>query len=343
MDTVFETLRLKVRKAVPADAEFFYELWTNPAVMANVGFPMGLRITPQETLERIQHQPDSEFDCKLVVTLKTTGEAIGECKLGLPDAEGISETDVKLLPERWGQGYGVEIKRGLLRYLFCHSDCRAVKATPNINNLASIRMQEAVGGKRAGEGIFVFPPEMQAYTKPVHYYEYYVLREDWLKNHTLTVSKTVRLRPVSPQDFPTALEWYQQGDVLRYMDSPLSVKLTNLDGVRQLYSELIKLGDCFMIEVRSGAKWLTIGDITLMEANIPITIGRKEYWGLGIGRQVLQRIMRWARELGYLRLRSRESLSYNQRSILLFRSVGFKEIEHSKSGVLMEFVFEVGS
>ncbi len=340
MTTVFETLRLIVRKATPKDAEFFYGLWTNPAVMANVGFPMGLRITRQEVLDKIQTQAESELDCKLVIAQKMTGEPIGECKLGAPDHEGVSETDVKLLPERWGQGFGVEIKRGLMRYLFSRTNSRAVKATPNVNNLASIRMQEAVGGKKAGEGVFVFPPEMQAYTKPVHYFEYYVLREDWYKQHTLSVSKTVQLRPVSPEDYPVALQWYQEGDVTRYMEIPGFVKPHNLATVEQLYDDLIKIGECFMIEVRSGANWLTIGDITLTENNIPITIGRKEYWGIGTGRQVLQRISRRARELGFLRLRARESLSYNQRSMLLFRSIGFKEVERTRNGVLMELAFE---
>lgn len=99
-----------------------------------------------------------------------TGRAIGECRLGTPDAQGLSETDIKLLPEFWGQGYGKEVKRGLLTYLFTRTECLVAQATPNVDNLASIRLQEAVGGRRVGESIHEFPREMQSLTCPVHCY-----------------------------------------------------------------------------------------------------------------------------------------------------------------------------
>ena len=89
--------------------------------------------------------------------IKSTGQAIGECKLHWPDREGIAATDVKLLPEFWGNKYGVEVKRGLLDYLFTHTECLAVDASPNVGNLASIKMQEAVGGVCVGESIYEFP------------------------------------------------------------------------------------------------------------------------------------------------------------------------------------------
>lgn len=93
-----------------------------------------------------------------------------------PDKAGISITDIKLLPAYWRQGYGKELKRSLVDYLFTHTDCVAVQATPNKENIASIKMQEAVGGVRIGAGSTEFPPSMQAYTRPVHYYIYRVYR-----------------------------------------------------------------------------------------------------------------------------------------------------------------------
>ena len=78
-----------------------------------------------------------------------------------PNAEGIVETDIKLLPAHWGNKYGVEIKRGLVDHLFTHTDCKAVEATPNVNNAASIKMQEAVGGARMSENVHHFPESMR--------------------------------------------------------------------------------------------------------------------------------------------------------------------------------------
>jgi RimJ/RimL family protein N-acetyltransferase len=176
---IFETQRLVVRATIAADASLLHRLWTDPRVMANVGFPHGLRITPGEIEAQIARQGAEPFDRYLIAALKDGGEAIGECKMGRPGPDGIAETDVKLLPETWGHRYGVEIKQGLVDYLFTHTPCTVVAATPNVGNIASIRMQEAVGGVRVGEGVFEFPESMRSYTTPVHHYVYHVRRADW--------------------------------------------------------------------------------------------------------------------------------------------------------------------
>ena len=178
---VFQTDRLIIRKAVSSDSdvEFFFRLWTDLRVMSNVGFPQGLKITREAIYSAFEKQAASEFDTRLVAELKTTGEPIGECKLGWPNEDGISETDVKLLPEYWGCGYGTEIKQALVDYLFTHTACRAVKASPNKKNVASQKMQEKVGGKIVGEHTHRFPEEMRSYTVDVESYIYMVFREDW--------------------------------------------------------------------------------------------------------------------------------------------------------------------
>lgn len=179
---IFETERLFIRRAeaVEEDIDFFLRLWNDPQVMKFVGFPYGLEISREQVKSVLEDPSQAVLNGMLVVVRKSDGAITGECKLGEPDAQGLSETDVKLLPEYWGQGYGTEIKRGLLRYLFTHTDCKVVQASPNVLNQASIRMQEAVGGVRTGEGVFEFPPEQAARRVAVHYYTYQVYREDWL-------------------------------------------------------------------------------------------------------------------------------------------------------------------
>jgi RimJ/RimL family protein N-acetyltransferase len=176
---VFETERLLVRTATVEDAGLVHELWTDPRVMANVGFPQGLRITREEIEEKTQKPFGSEFEQLLIVELAETEQPIGQCLMHLPNEEGIAETDIKLLPVYWGHRYGVEVNRGLLAHLFAHTDCVAVHGTPNVENVASIKMLEAVGGVRIGEGVHEFPESMREYTAPVHYYVYEVSRENW--------------------------------------------------------------------------------------------------------------------------------------------------------------------
>ncbi len=176
---VFSTERLVIRLATTDDAEMYLRLWTDPRVMTNVGFPKGLPITIGEIHDSLAKAGNSEFDRLLVVELRSDHWVIGECKMGRSNSEGIATTDVRLLPEFWGRGYGVETKRGLLNHMFTSTDCLAVEATPSVNNAASIRMQEAVGAICAGESVYLFPEEMRSYTVSVHHYIYRVSKEDW--------------------------------------------------------------------------------------------------------------------------------------------------------------------
>jgi ribosomal-protein-alanine N-acetyltransferase len=147
MHIIFRTSRLSILKPTTSDAdvELFYSLWTDPEVMVNVGFPNGLDITRDEIRAGIAAHDDTEFDKKLIVQLAKTGEYIGECKLGLPKEDGISETDVKMFQQHWGKGYGTEIKKGLVAYLFEHTDAKGVRGTPKKHNIASQRMQLSAG------------------------------------------------------------------------------------------------------------------------------------------------------------------------------------------------------
>jgi [ribosomal protein S5]-alanine N-acetyltransferase len=177
---IFQTRRLHVRTATEVDVDLFYDLWTDPRVMTNVGFPSGLSISREEVAAAIQRTNElSVFERRLVVALQETAQAIGECSAHRPDGRGVATTDVKLRPEYWGHHYGVEVKKGLLDFLFTHTDCRAVQATPNVANVASIKMQEAVGGVCVAEGVFYPALARQAYASPVHHYLYVVYRADW--------------------------------------------------------------------------------------------------------------------------------------------------------------------
>ncbi len=178
--TVFETERLTIRTSRVDDAAVHFALWTNPDIMKNMGFPKGLPVTQEELAAKIEgHEAKGEYGRLLVAELKSTHQVIGECKLYLPNDEGISETDVKLLPQFWGHKYGVEVKQGLVDYLFTHTDCTAVQGTPNVANIASIKMQEAVGAVRVAERVYEFREERQENTCPVHHYVYRVFRADW--------------------------------------------------------------------------------------------------------------------------------------------------------------------
>lgn len=176
---IFRTERLSIATATVEDADLFVRLWGDPRVMRHVGFPDGMIITHDQMRSRLDRGGSAVFDRLLVVRIQANDQAIGECTMISPNAEGIATTDIKLLPEFWGNKYGVEVKRGLIAYLFANTNCIAIEATPNVANLASIKMQEAVGGRRIGEAVYEFPAALRADTTPVHHYVYRVSRSEW--------------------------------------------------------------------------------------------------------------------------------------------------------------------
>ena len=179
---IFVTERLSVEAPQPSDVSFFISLWGNSRVMAHVGFPRGLVCDAVELARRIaeNNEKGKVFGRSLLVRLSGDGRPVGECFMSLPDEEGLSETDVKLLPEYWGRGYGTELKKGLLEYIFSRTRAGGVKATPNIENNASLRMQEKSGGIRLGKGIYIADPKQKEEQGAcdVPYYTYVVYRKE---------------------------------------------------------------------------------------------------------------------------------------------------------------------
>ncbi len=178
---IFQTERLKVRKPDKTDIEMYFKLWNSPEVMQNVGFPQGLKISKETISEQIKNQDETEYDKTLVVVEKSSDEAIGECKLGFPNEEGISITDIKLLPEFRGNDYGKEIKNALCLYLFSRTNCKIVEASPNKKNIASRKIQEACGGVKVREGVYHFPESMRDFTEDVNLIIYYIYKKKWLE------------------------------------------------------------------------------------------------------------------------------------------------------------------
>ena len=180
---IFQTKRLEVRKAETSDVEMYLSLWNSGKVMRNVGFPKGLRISAEQICKQIEEHDETEFDQTLVVIEKENGERIGECKLGLPNEEGISCPDFKFLPEYWGNGFGKELIKGLCKYTFSKTHAKIIETSPNVKNVASQKMAESAGGKEIRRYVYKFPPKMQHYTEDVHGIIYHIHKKDWLEQN----------------------------------------------------------------------------------------------------------------------------------------------------------------
>ena len=298
---IFPTTRLRVRKALASDedTEMYYRLWIDGRVMANVGFPHGVRITRAEMRQILESQPESEFDCLLVIERLSGGQRIGECKLGKPDENKIADTDVKLLPEYWGHAYGVEVKRGLLDYLFTHTDCQAVRATPNVNNIPSIRMQEAVGGVRLDEAVYEFPEHMREFTQPVHCYVYLVTRQAWeaLPHEDPNSSITVQNKPVG--GLPPA-EQKSLEDLLErvFHDDPYA----GMAYAKMKWNVLVYVGNILASNVEIVERTITVDGQPVRVGGIGGVATLPEYRGRGLASRAMSaavKLMKAELELDY--------------------------------------------
>lgn len=180
---LIETNRLIIRfaKVSDEDIDFILKIWTDPKVMRFVGFPNGLRTDKIKIEKQLKSEQGKIFERVLLVSSKKDEQLIGSCKLGSTDESGIAHTDIKVMPKFWGNGYGKEIKKALVEYQFTHTDCVGVQGDPNKLNIASIKMQESIGGKKIKEGCHIFPKEMREYTTDVYFYVYILYRSDWEK------------------------------------------------------------------------------------------------------------------------------------------------------------------
>ncbi len=175
------TDRLLIRFATTDDKDinFLFKLWNNPKVTTFQGFPNGLKLNFEQIEKQMSNYSGDEYGRVLVATLRSTGDIIGECKIDRPNKDNIAKTDIKLNPDYWGNHYGIEIKKAFIKYLFNNTDCHGVQGDPNKMNIASIKMQEAVGGRKIREGCHKFLEHMKDFTNDVNFILYIVYREDW--------------------------------------------------------------------------------------------------------------------------------------------------------------------
>jgi RimJ/RimL family protein N-acetyltransferase len=295
---IFTTTRLRIRRALPTDedTEMYFRLWTDPRVMTNVGFPNGLRITREKIHQILESERESEFDCLLVIERQSDGQWVGECKLGAPDENGIAETDVKLLPEYWGHSYGVEVKRGLLDYLFTHTDCQAVGASPNVSNIPSIRMQEAVGGVRINESVYEFPEHMRDYTQPVHCYIYQVTRQAWETLPRDNPSSSISIQIKSAHEL-TPTEQKTTHDLLArvFCDDPFS----GMSYAKMEWNVLVYLDDILASNIEIVERTVTVDGQPLRVGGIGGVATLPEYRGRGLASRAMSAAVEFMKdELG---------------------------------------------
>lgn len=150
---LLETPRLRLR-------DFTADDW--PAVFAYQRDPRYLRLyewvdrTPEEVkafvqrfIDQQQAEPRTRF--QLAVTLRDTGELIGNCGIrrASPDAHE-AEIGYELSPDHWGRGYAGEAVAEIVRFGFAELGVHRITAWLVADNVASARVLEKNGFQLEG-------------------------------------------------------------------------------------------------------------------------------------------------------------------------------------------------
>jgi ribosomal-protein-alanine N-acetyltransferase len=108
-------------------------------------------------IERLVNDPDGLQWAPRAIVLADENMVIGDIGVHAPpDRDGEVEFGYSLLPPYRGHGYATEASRALIAWAFARPGIRAIRATCDVANTASIRVLEKSGMTRVsekGEGV----------------------------------------------------------------------------------------------------------------------------------------------------------------------------------------------
>lgn len=153
----------------------------------------------------------------------------------------------------------------------------------------------------------------------------------------IQIENNLRLRILQEEDYKLALPWYHNEKVMYYSEG-VKDEVYDMEKISCMYNYLSGIGELYLIEILEKNGWKAIGDVTLSEENMPIVIGEEKYWGLGIGRKVIKKLLERGNEIGLSKTKV-EIYKYNNRSKNLFTSLGFTKVSEDEKSYKFEYEF----
>lgn len=137
-----ETERCLLAKPQSEDSEHLKSLYTNPEVRKYLGGP----VAESEIDARVAAVIHSERELPYwVVKRAYDGEFVGSISMDRYHDGTNIEVSYQLLPEWWGQGYGSEVVRRVIKYAFAELHFAKVIAETQTANRSSCRLLEKLG------------------------------------------------------------------------------------------------------------------------------------------------------------------------------------------------------
>lgn len=138
----------------------------------------------------------------------------------------------------------------------------------------------------------------------------------------VNVNEELRLVKYDEKYYSIAEEWYKDKEILYYSEGK-NVEAYDRKKVEKMYSYLSTEGELYFIQAKDKDGWVVIGDVSLLEDNMPIAIGDKAYWNKGVGRKAIKALIEKGKSEGRTTFRTK-IYYYNDRSKAMFKSLGFQ-------------------
>ena len=157
--------------------------------------------------------------------------------------------------------------------------------------------------------------------------------------------KDVLLRPFKRSDISFFLKWFNDPEVVQYLDMHLPMtEMFEEKFIEELGTTRARSDVLFVIEAKEGASTKPIGNCGLhgidskdRNALFGIIIGEKDYWSKGYGVEAARLLINYGFEQLNLHRISSAAVAFNERSLKLHKKLGFRE-----EGCLRQAMFKNG-
>jgi len=176
-----------------------------------------------------------------------------------------------------------------------------------------------------------------------------------LRKHPITLkSEKVVLRPMTESDWDILLKWNSDAEVLYYSEGD-DVQAYSLEDIQGIYRGVSQAAFCFIAEVDGcpvGEGWLQQMNLPRILQKYPnqdirridLMIGEKDFWGRGIGTEMIRLQTEFAFEQEHAdRIFGCSIADYNPRSLKAFQKVGYTIVDtlEEPAGRKARFCYDV--
>lgn len=147
-----ESKRLRFRKIVPTDMEFWLPFHEDPRTSEFwAGLPKDAKTACTEDLERTFYRYENNLGGKMALISKSTDEFIGQSGLLVQKVDGLPELEIaySLLPKFWKRGYAIEAAMACKAYAQANRLSDSLISIIHIDNIPSQRVALKNGMKHS--------------------------------------------------------------------------------------------------------------------------------------------------------------------------------------------------